>query len=51
MCHTNREAFKFDVTWFTESFHLLDQIWSAQSVMLRTKLPALIQRAFKVSCV
>lgn len=42
-----RDAFKFDVTWFTESFHLLDQIWSAQSAMLRSKLPILIRRSFK----
>jgi len=42
-----RESFEFDVTWFTESFHLLEQIWSKQSAMLRHKLPALVRRAFQ----
>ena len=42
-----RESFEFDVTWFTESFHLLEQIWSKQSTMLRHKLPALVRRAFQ----
>lgn len=47
LANFTRDAFKFDVTWFTESFHLLDQIWTAQSAMLRNRLPALVRRAFK----
>ena len=42
-----RESFEFDVTWFTESFHLLEQIWSKQAAMLRHKLPTLVRRAFQ----
>ena len=43
----SRENFDFDVTWFTESFHLLDQIWAKQSVLLYPLLSDLVTGSFQ----
>jgi len=42
-----RQNFAFDVTWFTESFHLLDQIFDKELELIRIVLPKLIRRSFR----
>ena len=42
-----RDQFQFDVTWFTETFHLLDELWNRESEILRQLLPKLIRRSFR----